>query len=189
MSALEKTIRLLISGGPGSGCTSTARELGRRLGLPVFDSDSYFHKPTDPPFQEQYTPEERRGLLDSALGAQASWILSGSVATWELKALEPTHGVFLDVPRDARLGRLAKRQREQFGTRIDAGGDMEREHEDFMAWAAEYGERIDRGRNRQTDRAFLEAWCARFLEVTVDAPLEGVVARIAAFLGDEVSGR
>src|SRR4051794_17869590 len=102
-------IRLLISGGPGSGCTSTALAVGERLGVPVVDSDSYFHKPTDPPFQKQYTPEERRSMLGSELGVQANWILSGSVATWGLDTLEPTHGVFLEVPREVRLGRLLQR--------------------------------------------------------------------------------
>jgi adenylate kinase family enzyme len=174
-------MRLLIAGGPGSGCTSTALVIGRRLGLPVFDSDAYFHKPTEPPFQEQYTPEERRERLSSALGAQVSWILSGSVATWELEGLQSTHGVFLDVPKDARMGRLEKRQRAQFGSRIDPDGDMAQEHADFMTWAAGYEGRTERGRNRQTDRAFLETQCARFLAVTEDAAREEVVARIAAF--------
>jgi len=105
-------IRLLISGGPGSGCTSTARALGGRLGVVVFDSDSYFHKPTEPPFQEQYTPEERRERLSTALSAQAGWILSGSVATWEVPQLQPTHGVFLNIPKEVRMSRLAARQRQ-----------------------------------------------------------------------------
>ena len=81
MAAGRTIIRLLISGGPGSGCTSTAKAVGERLGVPVLDSDSYFHKPTDPPFQEQYTLEERRSMLGAVLGAQANWILGGSVAT------------------------------------------------------------------------------------------------------------
>ena len=53
-------MRVLISGGPGAGCTSTAKLIGAELGMQVFDSDTFFHKPTDPPFQEQYAPDERR---------------------------------------------------------------------------------------------------------------------------------
>ena len=152
-------MRLLISGGPGSGCTSTAHAVGQRLGLPVFDSDSYFHKPTDPPFQEQYSPEERRTLLASDLSAQPNLILSGSVATWGLDALAPTHGVFLSVSKTTRLQRLLKRQRCQFGRRIDAGGDMAEEHEAFMLWSAGYEEGSGIGRNIQMDRAFLQSHC------------------------------
>jgi len=175
-------VRLLISGGPGSGCTSTARAIDILLELPAFDSDSYFHKPTDPPFQEQYSPQERRALLGSALGAQASWILSGSVATWGLDSLKPTHGVFLAIPKEVRLARLTKRQREQFGARVDPGGDMEQEHISFMEWAAGYEEGAGLGRNRRTDRAFLEAHCAHFLVVAEDAPMDEIVAKIVGFL-------
>src|SRR5690606_16819331 len=127
------------------------------------DSDSYFHKPTDPPFQDQYTPEERRNRLGSALKAQSGWILSGSVATWGLDPFEPTHGVFLAIPKKVRLDRLATRQRNQFGPRIAPGGDMQEEHESFMEWAAGYEERTGAGRNSTTDRLFLETQCAHLL--------------------------
>ena len=175
-------MRILISGGPGSGCTSTAEILGSQLKLPVFDSDSYFHKPTDPPFQEQYTPDERRELLSSALKSQPDWILSGSVATWGLHPLEPTHGVFLAIPKEVRLGRLMKRQRNQFGPRIDPGGDLQQEHESFMAWAADYEDRTGSGRNLSTDRSFLEVHCRHFLAIEEDQAMEEVVRKIINFL-------
>ena len=179
------SVRILISGGPGSGCTSTAEALGKRLGLPVLDSDSYLHKPTDPPFQEQYPPEERRELLGSALESQREWILSGSVATWGFDALEPTHGVFLDVPREVRMRRLMDRQRNQFGPRIDPGGDMQEEHESFMDWAAGYEERSGPGRNLATDRTFLETHCRHVLALTQDQAMEEIVAKVASFLGQQ----
>jgi adenylate kinase family enzyme len=175
-------MRILISGGPGSGCTSTAKILGKQLGLPAFDSDSYFHKPTDPPFQEQYTPAERRVLLGAALKAERGWILSGSVATWGLDSLEPTHGVFLDIPRDVRLDRLLLRQRNQFESRIDPGGDMHEEHESFMEWAAGYEDRSGPGRNSMTDRSFLETRCGHFLAITEAQAMEEIVRRIIGFL-------
>jgi adenylate kinase family enzyme len=177
-------LRVLISGGPGAGCTSTAMAVGARLRLPVFDSDAFFHKPTEPPFQEQYTPEERRSMMSAALGAASSWILSGSVATWGVEGLEPTHGIFLGTPREVRLGRLIERQRKQFGARIDAGGDMNEEHETFMEWAGGYEERTGAGRNLVADRAFVEARCGRFLEVSGDGGLEVVVARVLEFVGE-----
>ena len=121
-------------------------------------------------------------MLGAVLGAQANWILSGSVATWGLEALEPTHGVFLGVPREVRLGRLLQRQRSRFGARIDAGEDMEQEHHSFMTWAAGYEDRTGPGRNRETDRAFLEAHCTHFLAVTEDAPLGEIVAKTVGFL-------
>ena len=52
-------VQLLITGGPGSGATTTAEALARRLGVACFDSDDFFHKPSDPPFVEQYSKDER----------------------------------------------------------------------------------------------------------------------------------
>lgn len=178
-------IRLLISGGPGSGCTSTARALGERLGVPVVDSDAYFHKLTDPPFQEQYTLEERRALMRPVLDPEGSWILSGSVATWGLHALAPTHSVFLNTPQATRLQRLLDRQRAQFGVRIDPGGDMQEEHDAFLEWAAGYEEREGSGRNLATDRGFLTAQCARFLEVNDDEALDEIVSRLEKFVATD----
>jgi adenylate kinase family enzyme len=137
-SRCVKNMRILISGGPGAGCTSTANLLGAELGLPVFDSDAFFHKPTDPPFQEQYAPDERRQLIAAALDATSEWILSGSIATWSVDLPTAHFGVFLDPPKDERLRRLDLRERERFGSRIDLGGDLHSENTNFMEWAAGY---------------------------------------------------
>ena len=152
------------------------------MGLVVLDSDAFFHKLTDPPFQEQYTPEERRMRLGAALVQESSWVLSGSVATWDLDVMEPTHGVLLKAPAELRMRRLLERQRCQFGPRIERAGDMEEEHEAFMRWAAGYEDCEGAGRNLVTDAAFLEARCPRCLVVAEDEPLDGVVGRILAFL-------
>ena len=180
--ARKGNMRVLISGGPGSGCTSTALAVGERLGVEVFDSDTYFHKPSDPPFQEQYSPDERRGLLRHALAGRPSWILSGSVSSWGMTDLDPTHAVFLHIPTGERLDRLIRRQRARFGSRIDLGGDMEAEHASFMEWAAGYEKRTGRGRNLATDLAFLESSGALFVRYAEIESLDNVVARLVEFI-------
>lgn len=177
-------MRILISGGPGSGCTSTASAVGLVLDLPVFDSDSFFHRPTVPPFQQQYTPEERRDLLKSALKDKETWILSGSIATWGLSDFTPTHGVFLEIPCGERLKRLEQRQRTQFGSRIDPGGGMAEEHRSFLEWAAGYEDRVGAGRNLTTDRAFLESRCYRFMSIAEVTPFQELVTRVIEFLNE-----
>lgn len=180
-------MRVLISGGPGSGCTSTASAVGAALGLQVFDSDSFFHKPADPPFQQQYSSDERRDLLKSALTGKSTWILSGSIATWGLSDFTSTHGVFLEIPHGERLKRLEQRQRTQFGSRIDPGGDMAEEHRSFLEWATGYGSRTDAGRNLATDRAFLESRCDRFMTITEVAPFQELVAMVIEFLSEPIN--
>lgn len=177
-----KKMRILISGGPGSGCTSTSLALGVALKLSVFDSDSYFHKLTNPLFQEQHSPNDRRELVISALSGNESWILSGSVATWGLCDLFPTHGVFLGIPPEERLRRAEQRQRAQYGSRIDYGGDMAEEHKSFSDWASGYESRTGIGRNAATDLSFLESRCDHCLVITESSPIQQVVTEIVAFL-------
>jgi adenylate kinase family enzyme len=177
-------MRVLISGGPGAGCTSTAKLIGSKLDLPVFDSDSFFHKPTDPPFQKQYSPDERRQLAMAALSASSDWILSGSVATWGLNLPTVHFGAFLDIPKEERLRRLELRERERFGSRIDIGGDLHSENKNFMAWASGYEERSGRGRNKDTDRDFLVQHCDYFIEIKPSGSLDEVASEICRFLAD-----
>lgn len=178
-------MRLLISGGPGSGCTSTAERIGKKLGIPAFDSDVYFHKPSDPPFQEQYNPAERSARLEHALSDEIHWIVSGSVATWRLSEFKPTHAVLLEIPRDVRLVRLIERQKARFGDRIEPGGDMQQEHESFMTWAAAYEVRSCNSRNLATDREFLTTQCHTFMSISDATGIEEVVEQIVVFLNKE----
>jgi adenylate kinase family enzyme len=175
-------VRVLITGGPGSGCTSTASWIAARLGLVHLDSDHYFHKPTDPPYQEQYSPEERRERLGGDLQAAPAWILSGSVATWGLPDLQATHGIILDVGSKVRLRRLVQRERERFGVRLDGGGDLQAEHEEFMRWAESYESREGRGRNLKTDFEFLVANTSQLLEIRDDLPFGKTCELVREFL-------
>lgn len=177
-------MRVLISGGPGAGCTSTAKLIGAELGLPVFDSDAFLHKPTDPPFQEQYAPDERRQLIAAALDANSDWILSGSIATWGVDLPTIHFGVFLDPPKDERLGRLDLRERERFGSRIDLGGDLHTENKDFMEWASGYEDRSGTGRNKGADRAFLLRQCEYFVEISNSLSLDEIASEVCGFLSN-----
>ena len=49
---------------------------------------------------------------------------------------------------------MKKIEREQFGSRIDAGGDMYETHQKFLAWAASY----DDGGLEMRSRASPDAW-------------------------------
>ncbi|MFK7911883.1 MAG: adenylate kinase [Akkermansiaceae bacterium] len=175
-------MRILISGGPGAGCTSTAEFLGNRLDLPVFDSDVFYHKPTNPPFQEQHSPDERKRLLTAALSSKSNWIISGSIATWDIDLPPIAFGIFIDLPSKERLGRLAIRERERFGKRIDQGGDLHEEHEHFMLWASGYENRSGFGRNRDTDREFLVQKCDQLMEITQPLSFESISSQILHFL-------
>lgn len=168
-------------GGPGSGCSSTAAALSEVVGIPWFDTDDFFHKPSDPPFQEQHSVEQRRERLGAALQTVPSWILSGSVATWGVE-LRPTHGLFLATPQEVRLQRLKQRERQRFGFRIEEGGDLYEEHTAFLRWAEGYESRIGEGRNLATDRAFCEKQSRHCLVLTNVPSMSRIVEETVAFL-------
>ena len=81
-----REFRVNIIGASGTGKTTLGAALAKRLGCPHFDSDDYYHFPTDPPFRKQRTPEERLALLEADLSKHRSWILSGGAASSRIQS-------------------------------------------------------------------------------------------------------
>lgn len=129
-----------IFGGSGSGTTTLGRELSARLGLPQFDSDDYYWEPTDPPYQTARSPEERVQLMKKDIEASTDGcIISGSLCGWGDRLTSYfTLAVRLVIWPDLRIERLAKRERMNFGDRLLEGGDMHKNHVEFMEWAKQY---------------------------------------------------
>ena len=174
--------QLLITGGPGAGATTAGRAISEVLGVPCFDSDDYFHKPTDPPYQEQYTKEERSTLLRESFLGSPSWILSGSISAWGIQDIVFSHAVVLNIGTQVRINRLKQRERERFGVRIDKGGDMYDEHTGFMNWAMHYESGELEGRSLPVERKFLESNCKRVLEVDRELSIAELVKLVRKFL-------
>lgn len=148
-------LKIHTVGASGSGTTSLALALAKRLSLPHFDADDYYWKPTDPPFTLKRPPDQRVTLLEKDLKQHASWALSGSLVNWgdSLKHLF-SHVIFIYLPQDIRIGRLKVREREKFGSRLDFGGDMHQQHLDFLEWARKY----DHGGLEVRSRQLHENW-------------------------------
>jgi len=131
--------RINLIGASGSGTSTVGRSVAAALSLPHFDSDDYFHAPSEPPFQNPRSAEERCELLRRDLSPDSSWVLSGGIVGWcPIPELDFTCIVFLYVPTELRVKRLRLRELERFGDRILNGGDMHSTHEDFIAWASAY---------------------------------------------------
>ena len=133
--------RVNLIGGSGSGVSTLGRYLAQDLGVPHFDSDDYYHGPSDPPFQKPRPPDQRARMMERDLNGFESWILSGGVVGWNPEPqLKITHFVLVETPTPVRLQRLRSRELERFGSRVLPGGDMHLIHEEFVAWAACYEE-------------------------------------------------
>lgn len=176
------SIQLLVTGGPGSGATTTGQKLAEILRIPQLDSDAYFHKPSDPPYQAQYSPKERHNLLHEAIAAQDSWLLSGSIASWGIDDLQFSHAVILNIGPKIRQSRLIARETQRFGARIQAGGDMFDEHQAFLAWAAGYEAGDREGRSLPMERSFVAKHCHSHIEIDQAISIDNIAETIARYL-------
>ena len=178
-------MRVHILGASGSGTTTLGVALAERLGCAHLDTDDFFWLPTEPKFLEIRPIEERVALLASALDAAESWVLSGSLCGWG-DVFIPRFAlvVFIYIPPEVRMARLAQREADRYGAdAIAPGGAHHAKYETFMTWAAAY----DTGDVSRT-RAIHEQWLATLpcpvLRLTTAAPvavhLDQVLARLAS---------
>lgn len=150
-------MKINLLGGSGCGTSTLGRALATSLEIPHFESDDYYHGPSDPPFQNPRSPQERYDLLMRDLGSLDAFVLSGGIAGWQpYPQLNFSCFVFLHAPVDVRLQRLRQRESERFGSRIRPGGDMCDAHEEFIAWAAKYDTGDVSGKTRARHEAYLQ---------------------------------
>lgn len=173
--------RIHIVGASGSGTTTLGAALAAAMGAPHQDSDSFFWRPTEPPFTTQRPQEERLAMLKAALPADGSWVLSGSLLSWGLEVVDRFDlVVFLYLDPEIRMARSLARERARYGDRILPGGDMHEIHAKFVAWSRGYDDGSNGGRSLPGHRAWLSTLTCPVLEIS-DAPtVEESVARVLA---------
>jgi adenylate kinase family enzyme len=154
---MSDRLRIHITGASGTGTTTLGRALAAELNCAHFDTDDYFWEPTDPPYQQKRELAERSRLLLTDLEAHPRWVLSGSIGSWGDFAIPFFELViFLRIPTELRLERLARREYNDFGDAILPGGSMHQIYTDFMEWAARY----DTAGMEQRSLVSHEAWLA-----------------------------
>ena len=128
-----------IFGASGSGTTTLGSKICAELGFTHLDSDDYLWIPTDPPYTTKREAAERVALMRQDVLAADNAVISGSLVSWG-NPLIPlfTLAIRLVTPTDVRIERLIKRERENFGSRLDVGGDMHEDHLEFIEWARAY---------------------------------------------------
>lgn len=128
-----------IFGASGSGTTTLGQKISSELGYKHLDSDNYLWISTDPKYTTKRDKAERVRLMKSDIASADNVVVSGSLVGWgdELMPLF-TLAVRMVVPTDVRIERLKKRERADFGSRIDIGGDMYENHLAFIEWASSY---------------------------------------------------
>lgn len=128
-----------IYGASGSGTTTLAKYISDNMGYFFMDTDDYFWMPTDPPYTEKRDPKERVKLMKNDIQTADKIVISGSLVDWGDELIELfSLAIRLVTDTDIRIARLRERERLNFGSRIDEGGDMYYNHKEFIDWAASY---------------------------------------------------
>jgi adenylate kinase family enzyme len=176
--------RIHITGASGSGTTTLGRALAARLGCSHHDADDFFWLPTEPPYTDKRSVEERNSKLINTLRAGSDWVLSGSVDGWD------SHSeilfelvVFLWVPTELRLARLQAREEVTFGkAAISPGGDQYEAYREFIDWAARYDIAGVEQRSRVRHEAWLAALACPVLRIEGDTTIDERINRVLARL-------
>lgn len=175
--------RIHITGASGSGTSTLGRALADLLAVPHLDTDDFYWEAGDPPFTVKRGVAERLRLLGQAQGP-GGWVLSGSLDGWGEPALTGCALiVLLTAPTPIRLLRLRRREAARFGDRIAAGGDMVRNHSEFLKWAASYDDAYFQGRSLTRHLNWLSGRNEQVLELDGRRPAEELAEECRAALG------
>ncbi|MFK7888745.1 MAG: AAA family ATPase [Gammaproteobacteria bacterium] len=130
-----------IFGASGSGTTTLGAALAADLDVLHLDADDFYWHKTDPPYQDKVPPAARIDAILERLHGVERCVLSGSLCSWGDRLLPLFEvAILVRLAPSVRMARLRARERVRNGARIDPGGDLHREHVEFMEWATKYDE-------------------------------------------------
>ncbi len=136
---MAKPRGIIVFGASGCGTTTIAEKLSKFLNFSHFDVDDYYWKKSEIPFTISIPPKERVIKLHKAIENSEGFVLSGSICGWGDELISFLNlAVFVTTPAELRLKRIKKREIARFGSRVLEGGDMYKNHQDFLEWAKSY---------------------------------------------------
>jgi adenylate kinase family enzyme len=176
--------RIHILGASWVGTTTLGNLLAKRLNITHFDTDEYFWIKTSIPYTEKREVNQRIELLKADLQKHQSWVLSGSLCGWGDFAI-PMFSlvVFLWIPHGLRMERLRAREIERYGLEaISPGGWFYKNHEEFMAWAAQYDSPGTDIRKRELHEQWMSKLPCKVLRLEQPMPVQELAMEIEATL-------
>ena len=165
--------KIHILGASGAGTTTLGKAIGEKYGHTHLDTDDFFWEQTDPPFTQKREVGERQRRIAAEIARHEKWVLSGSMTDWGDRFLPHFDLViYIYTQTEIRLKRLHIREEKRFGARIQPGGDMYDEHQNFLVWASEYDTGDLQMRSACMHAAWLEKVPCRIIRMDGALPLE-----------------
>lgn len=180
---MERAKKVLVFGAAGSGSSTIAKAIAHHYGHHLIEVDEALFMPTDPPFSVRRSLEEvRQIVLDSWHQAEAV-VVSGSIVGWgdELKNAFDLI-VFVHVDVNVRIERIKKREVKRFGSRVLEGGDMHRQHLEFLEWVRQYESGGPEIRSLKQHQRWLKDVSAPVVEITEDHPMDQIMSLLQPYL-------
>ena len=134
---------ILICGLNGTGKSTLGKALAEMLQFYFIDhEDLYFPEMgLDDRYASPHTREEAETRLFSEIQAHENFIFASVKGDYG-EAVYPffQYAVYLQVPKEIRLQRVENRSYQQFGNRMDSGGDLHDQEERFFQFVASRAE-------------------------------------------------
>lgn len=128
-----------IYGASGSGTSTLGKFISEQLGYTFMDTDDYFLLPTDPKYTQKRKIEERIQMMKKDILNSDKVVISGSLVDWGDELIPYfTLAIRVVTDKNIRIERLKEREKKDFGSRINIGGDMYQDYVEFIEWAAAY---------------------------------------------------
>jgi cytidylate kinase len=164
-------MKILIFGASGSGATTLGRELAITLGYVHLDSDEYYWKLTEPPYQEKIPREERIRRLTEDFSNNQNVVLSGSLVSWgPYWHTAFDLAVFLYLPPAIRMARLEIREAERNKNRAKTAL-TEAITREFLDYVRQYDEPDFTGRSLTVHNQWIKLLGCPVLRIERDIPL------------------
>ena len=176
--------KIHILGAAGSGTTTLGLELAKELGFKHFDTDDFLWVETNPPYQQKRSIPKREELLSIELENDTNLVLTGSMVGWgEQLTSYFDLVIYLWIPQEVRISRLRERERNKFGSEIDAGGKMHKTHLEFIEWASEYDTGDENMRSKRYHELWLDKLNCKVLKLEGLYELDEKINMIKEYLG------
>ena len=128
---------IIIFGANGSGKTTLGRELARILNYKHMDIEDYHFEKTEIPYTVERSGEDRLKLMLADIEKHRSFIITAVTGDFgETITQFYELAIFLSAPLELRMERIKQRMSDQYGERVNKGGDMYEQTSRFFDFAA-----------------------------------------------------